>query len=276
MKSSAKLTKDTSSNKRKTQPDTTRAFFKKSSLKTSNVTPEKTTTPNISSFMRKQIDLSQQSVEDEMFKKVRHHHCEGEFFSLPTIQDIETLETLKKKLTVLEASILDPKNNEEVEKLCSEAATVQDEADELQIHLQNMHRNVRETKNALSKAKDVCAFWLSKKKWNEVYPWQKIVNAAELILKTKETPGNTTVTEDIISTQRTDVTGNINQTECVIDLVHGESVMIGEVFPAAKKNTSARKKLDVTKNKRNNKNDTDPFTEREFDNEIRKIKKSGE
>jgi hypothetical protein len=51
--------------------------------------------------------------------------------------------------------------------------------------------------------------------------------------------------------------------------------MIGEVFPGAKKNNSARKKLDVTKNKRNNKNDTDPFTEREFDDEIRKIKKVG-
>jgi hypothetical protein len=141
-----------------------------------------------------------------MFKKVMHHHCQGEFFSLPTIQNIEKLVTLKKKLKVLEAAILDPKNNEEIEKLCSEAATVQDEADELQIHIQDMDRNVRETKNALSKAKDVCSFWLSKKKWNEVYPWQKIVNA-ELILKTKETQGNPTVTEDIISFQGTDVTG---------------------------------------------------------------------
>ena len=38
-------------------------------------------------------------------------------------------------------------------------------------------------KNALSKAKDVWSFWISKKIWKKVQGWQEVINAAECILK---------------------------------------------------------------------------------------------
>ena len=113
-----------------------------------------------------------------MFQEVLSLHAHSVKLSNPTLQMFDKAKALEDKIKSIEANIDDPQNNHLLEILCSEATNTQRMKDEMDALISKQLRQIRITKNALSKAMQVCQYWKAQKYWNEVGMWQRVVNAA--------------------------------------------------------------------------------------------------
>ena len=169
-------------------------------------------------------------------------------------------------MKLLKKQISDPAKNDVLDRLCSEAASTQEMIDELNSQISEKMSDIRKTKNALSKATQVCDYWKSLNYWHEVPKWQRVVNVASSLLSVlndkSNVDNNDFIAIDVDDTGRSETSTGLeesaenspsitslevstfddNQTNgLVIDTVDGEAKELSSVFIEAEKNKNKRK-----------------------------------
>jgi len=211
---------------------------------------------SIHTFLRSREDLGEVSISEKMFEDVLSLHRNGIKLRNPSLQEFEDVKKLKCKMVWLNKKISDSSSNNILDDLCSEAGSNQEMMDELNARITKKNSDIRNTKNALSKAKQICQHWKSLSYWQEVPKWQRLVNAASsllMALSDGDDEENNCESEGIGDAARSELQRNNELLSVVeepnvlmIDTVDGDVKVLNSVFTEADKNKPNRKRKKST------------------------------
>ena len=138
----------------------------------------------ITTFLQKnKEDLSRISISHNMFQDVMLLKRSNVELSHPSAEDVLQFEALNTELARVDKLLSDPDNDDSlVQSLCMKAKSLQESKDKLEKLISCKKSQVRLTRNALSKAKEVVRYWKMQRQWDNVAEWQIMLNTASSLL----------------------------------------------------------------------------------------------
>ena len=251
-------------------------------------------------------EMSRLSLLEDPFLTVTSLHAKGSKLSNPSLDEIVRLNFVTSEIKKLAKKLLNPLNDDTtVDQLGLELVMLQKEKGEIDETLRERRLKIQLVVNARSKSSSACKFYKFKSDWAKVASWQKMTNACNILLSEVQDQSKSTEIEAISETSfqndgtvlrtppnngtnvmvarendersalsLTNLQNNEsitnNESDLLIENLDGEQVSLESVFSSAEKNKSVRSMKKKLPNKRKKKSNEPPFTERDFQRQIRK------